>query len=117
VPQSSGDRNNYWYISRWFIAKADFVSQAMNARDLVAWNIRRLRVARGTSAETLAADADVDRAYMSQIERGLGNPTIDVLERIAAVLHVELTELFTLPLPGENPPKPLPGGRRRKKLN
>lgn len=86
----------------------------MNARDLVAWNIRRLRVARGISAETLAADATLDRAYMSQIERGLGNPTIDVLERIAAVLHAELAELFQLPAPGESAPRPLAGGRRRK---
>ncbi len=62
----------------------------MNARELVAWNIRRIRVHREISAEILAADAGVDRAYMSQIERGIANPTIDVLERIAAVLNVEM---------------------------
>jgi transcriptional regulator with XRE-family HTH domain len=86
----------------------------MNARELVAWNIRRLRVDRGISAEILAADASVDRAYMSQIERGIANPTIDVLERIATALHVELVELFVVPPPGEGPPKPLSGGRRKK---
>ena len=86
----------------------------MNARELVAWNIRRIRVHREISAEILAADAGVDRAYMSQIERGIANPTIDVLERIATVLHVEMVELFVMPSPGEGPPRPLSGGRRRR---
>jgi transcriptional regulator with XRE-family HTH domain len=86
----------------------------MNARELVAWNVRRLRVDRGISAEILAADAAVDRAYMSQIERGIANPTVDVLERIATVLRVGMVELFVPPPPGEEPPRPLSGGRRRR---
>ena len=87
----------------------------MNARELVAWNVRRLRVDRGISAEILAADAAVDRAYMSQIERGIANPTVDVLERIATILRVEMIELFVMPPPGEGAPKPLSGGRRRRR--
>jgi len=92
-----------------------FVSGAMNARELVAWNVRRLRVGREISAEILAADADVDRAYVSAIERAVANPTIDVLERIATVLRVEMVELFATPRPDEEPPKPLRGGRRRNR--
>jgi transcriptional regulator with XRE-family HTH domain len=87
----------------------------MNGRELVAWNIRRLRVGQEISAETLAADASVDRAYMSQIERGIANPTVDVLERIATALRVEMTELFVRPKPSEKTPKPLRGGRRGKR--
>ena len=41
----------------------------------------------------------VDRAYVSRIERALANPTIDVLERIASVLEVEMAELFRVPQP------------------
>jgi transcriptional regulator with XRE-family HTH domain len=85
----------------------------MNAREVVAWNLRRLRVIRGISSETLAADADVDRAYVSRIERGVANPTIDVLERLAGVLGVEMVELFAVPGPHEQRPEPLRGGRRR----
>jgi transcriptional regulator with XRE-family HTH domain len=85
----------------------------MNARELVAWNIRRIRVRRGISSETLAADADVDRAYVSRIERAVANPTIDVLARIAGVLGVEMAELFSIPEPDEERPMPLPGGRHR----
>jgi transcriptional regulator with XRE-family HTH domain len=57
----------------------------MNARELVAWNTRRVRVSRGFSSEALAANAGVDRAYVSRIERAVANASIDVLERIARV--------------------------------
>jgi transcriptional regulator with XRE-family HTH domain len=87
----------------------------MNARGLVAWNIRRIRVLRGISSETLAAEADVDRAYVSRIERAVANPTIGILERIAAVLEVEIGELFAIPGPQEERPAPLPGGRRHSR--
>jgi transcriptional regulator with XRE-family HTH domain len=86
----------------------------MNARELVAWNVRRLRVARGMSGEALAADAGIDRAYESEIENGLANPTVDMLERIAGVLEVELAEFFVQPKPDEEPPKPLRAGRRKR---
>jgi transcriptional regulator with XRE-family HTH domain len=89
-------------------------SWVMNAREIVAWNVRRLRVARDVSAEILAADAEIDRAYMSLIERGLGNPTIDMLEKLAAVLGVELGAFFVVPDSNDEPPKPLKPGRRKR---
>ena len=85
----------------------------MNGRALVAWNIRRIRVLRGLSQERLAADAAVDRAYLGGLERQEENPTVDLLDRIAAVLTVGLAELFVVPVPGEDAPAPLRGGRRR----
>jgi transcriptional regulator with XRE-family HTH domain len=87
----------------------------MNARDLVAWNIRRIRVLRGISSETLAANAEVDRAYVGRIERAAANPTVDVLERIAQTLGVAMAELFAVPQPHEERPMPLPGGRPRSR--
>jgi transcriptional regulator with XRE-family HTH domain len=84
----------------------------MNARELVAWNVRRLRVLRGISSERLAAESGVDRSYLSRLERGVANPTIDVLERLTRVLEVEIAELFAVPEPHEQRPESLPGGRR-----
>ena len=55
----------------------------MKAGALVARNIRRLRVARGLSQEALAVDAEIDRTYVSRLERGLENPSVAVLERLA----------------------------------
>jgi transcriptional regulator with XRE-family HTH domain len=49
---------------------------------------------------------------MSRLERGVANPSIDVLERIAKVLEVEMAELFAVPDPLEERQEPLPGGRR-----
>jgi len=87
----------------------------MKAQALVARNLRRLRVQRKLSQENLAVDAQIDRTYVSRLERGLENPTVAVLERLADALDSKITEFFVVPLSGERPPKPLPGGRHRKK--
>lgn len=80
----------------------------------MAWNLRSLRTDRGLSQERLAADAGVDRAWVSELERGQGNTSIDLLDRIAAALGVPIADLFREPEPGAEPPQPLPGGRRAK---
>lgn len=85
----------------------------MDGRALVAWNLRRLRVERGISQERLAFDSGVDRAYVGGLERQTENPTVDVLERLAVTLAVQLREFFAVPETGAEPPKPLRGGRRR----
>ena len=87
----------------------------MKAQALVAWNLRRLRVGRGLSQENLAVDAGIDRTYVSRLERGLENPTVALLEQLALALDTGITEFFVVPAPGELPPRPLPGGRRRKR--
>jgi transcriptional regulator with XRE-family HTH domain len=66
----------------------------MEGRKLVAHNIRRLRVARNISQERLAFDAGVDRSYLGGIERGEENPSVDTLEKIAAILVVEIRDFF-----------------------
>jgi len=58
----------------------------MNARAIVARNIRRIRVSRGISQEALAVDAQIDRTYVSRLERNLENPTVAVLERLSEAL-------------------------------
>ena len=85
----------------------------MKGRALLAWNMRRVRVLRGISQERLAADAAVDRAYLGGLERQTENPTVDLLDRIAATLAVPLTELFVQPAEGEAPPLPLRSGRKK----
>jgi transcriptional regulator with XRE-family HTH domain len=87
----------------------------MKAGALVARNIRRLRVANRLSQEVLAVDAEIDRTYVSRLERGLENPTVAVLERIAKALSAEIDELFRVPRAGEPAPGPLKGGRRPKR--
>jgi transcriptional regulator with XRE-family HTH domain len=86
----------------------------MRAQALVARNLRRLRTQHGLSQEALAADAGIDRTYVSRLERGLENPTAAILEQLAGALVTEIVEFFAVPAPGEPPPKPLPAGRRPK---
>lgn len=87
----------------------------MKAGALVARNIRRLRVARGLSQEVLAVDAEIDRTYVSRLERGLENPSVAVLERLAKALSANIEEFFRVPKAGEAVPRPLKGGRRPKR--
>ena len=52
------------------------------------------RKALGLSQEALALMADVDRTFVSQIERGIGNPSLLIMTRLAAALDVELHQLL-----------------------
>ena len=60
----------------------------------IAANTRTLREAKGLSQEALALEADVDRTYVSQIERGVANPSLRVLYQLALILDVSLLELM-----------------------
>jgi transcriptional regulator with XRE-family HTH domain len=73
----------------------------MNARDLLAANIVRLRRARDLSQEALAWEAGVSRSYMAKIETGKTSTGLDIIARLAEILGVEPMELLR-PLP---PPK------------
>lgn len=83
----------------------------MKARAIVGENIRRLRVARGMVQEALATDANVDPGYVSRLERGMANPTVDVLERMAGALEAELVDLFVRSPRAAPKAKNLPRGR------
>ena len=84
----------------------------MKAGALVARNIRRLRVDKGLSQEALAVDAGIDRTYVSRLERGLENPSVAVLEKLATALRTTIPEFFAIPSRGEPAPRPLKGGRK-----
>ena len=85
----------------------------MNGRALLAWNLRALRTARSLSQERLAADAGVDRAWVSELEREQGNTSVDLLDRLADALEVPIAALFVEPDPAAEKPQPLRSGRRR----
>ncbi|WEJ11682.1 helix-turn-helix transcriptional regulator [Sinorhizobium sp. K101] len=85
----------------------------MNGRALLAWNLRRIRVSKGLSQEKLAADAGVDRAYFAKLERQTANAGVDVLDKLARALSVELSEFFVKPTEGATPPAALKGGRKK----
>lgn len=65
------------------------------ARARVAINVRRLRTTREISQERLAELAGNTAKHIGQIERGEVNVGLDILERIAAALAVDIADLFT----------------------
>ena len=66
----------------------------MDIRARIGWNVRRLRVSRGITQEDFATDSGFDRGYISGVERGVRNPSILVLARIAAALQVDVADLL-----------------------
>lgn len=61
--------------------------------------IKQCRHLVNKSQETLAFDAQVDRTYISAVERGIANPSVETLANICHGLEVTLSELFR-PLDG-----------------
>ncbi|WP_088887218.1 helix-turn-helix domain-containing protein [Diaphorobacter nitroreducens] len=49
------------------------------------------------SQEALALAAEVDRSYVSQLERGLANPSLQILHRLAQALGHDLRITFVPP--------------------
>ncbi len=58
----------------------------MDVRRQVGLNVQRLRRARSLSQEELAFDSGLHRTYISGVERGVRNPTVTVLAKIAKAL-------------------------------
>jgi transcriptional regulator with XRE-family HTH domain len=56
-------------------------------------HLKELRLARGFSQEELGAVADLNTKYISDMERGLRNPSLDVVRRLAKGLQVDTAEL------------------------
>ncbi|HEY0282399.1 MAG TPA: helix-turn-helix transcriptional regulator [Rhizomicrobium sp.] len=83
----------------------------MDVRRQVGITLRRLRLERKISQETLAFEAKIARNYVSGIERGIENPTIVVLQRLARALGVPMAEIVSPGRPGETLLKNLPRGR------
>ena len=53
-----------------------------------------MRLAAGLSQEAFADKCGFARSYMSRVERGGANPSLDAIEVLAAGLDVEVFELF-----------------------
>jgi transcriptional regulator with XRE-family HTH domain len=57
--------------------------------------LRELRQERNLSQEALALEADLQRNYISLIERGINQPTITTIFKLAAALKVQPSEMIS----------------------
>ena len=64
---------------------------------MIGRNIQELRKRKGMTLTQLAANAGISKSYLSNIERGVNqNPSIEVLKRLAVVLHADLKTLLRI---------------------
>jgi transcriptional regulator with XRE-family HTH domain len=62
---------------------------------LLAKNVRNMRKEIGLSQEELAFECEIDRTYISKVERGIANPSLLVLFKISNVLKAEIKDLIS----------------------
>lgn len=72
---------------------AGLMAHAVKHRVIVGNNIRACRTSAGLTLEQLAEKADMSWPYLSEIERGRENISLDKLARLAQALNVRLSTL------------------------
>lgn len=68
-----------------------------NLREILSYNIKVLRIEKGWSQEYLANECELDRTYISAIERCRWNISLSNIEKIAKTLSVEPYKLLKMP--------------------
>ena len=89
--------------------------------EIVAKNLRKLRLEKGLSQEELARLSGVSKSMLVQIERGMGNPSLSTMQKLAGGMQIPFDAPLSPPqfplsagevLPaGADPGRP---GRRQK---
>jgi transcriptional regulator with XRE-family HTH domain len=78
-----------------------FFMLAPRPQDVLAANLRRMRIARRLSLSELARATGMSKATLSSVESGRSNPTVETLAALASALRVSLGELLEEPPLGE----------------
>ena len=65
------------------------------AREVLAARIKQRRAELDLTQEALALDAEIDRTFVSQIERGVGNPSLRTLCKLADRLRIPVWALIS----------------------
>lgn len=66
----------------------------MDIKLKIGQRIKKLRKDIGLSQESLAYKAEVDRTYVTDVENGRRNVSVEILERLINALDVSFTEFF-----------------------
>ena len=66
----------------------------LNARTILAKNVKELRLKNNLKCEELSLILGVDNSYVSKLEKGKINITIDKIEKIAKYLNINVSVLF-----------------------
>ncbi|MCA0979294.1 helix-turn-helix domain-containing protein [Qipengyuania flava] len=66
----------------------------MDVVQLLGENVRRYRKRLGMTQEQLAHEAEMERSYVSDLERGTRNPSVRALGRLAQALRIQPDQLL-----------------------
>jgi transcriptional regulator with XRE-family HTH domain len=66
----------------------------MDIKQKVGQRIRQLRKELEFSQEALALKADVDRTYVTDVENGRRNVSLEILERLIKALNISIADFF-----------------------
>ena len=66
----------------------------MNLKEKFGYRIKELRELKGYSIEYLANVADIDRTYISDIEKGKRNVSLLIMEKLSKALEINIKDLF-----------------------
>ena len=80
-----------------YTEKRTVPQRKMQSNELIAQNVRRIRLQHNMSMASLAIDSGLPEAFVSRMERGKENCTVDQLEKLAHALKVETATFFVQP--------------------
>ena len=66
----------------------------MNIKQMIGMRIAELRSSKGFTQEKLAGKMEISSKYLSSIERGKENPTLDTLIKLSESLEVNIEDIF-----------------------
>ncbi|TYR81187.1 helix-turn-helix transcriptional regulator [Priestia megaterium] len=85
---------------------------ANNIRSLFGQKVRQIRLSKNNlSQEKLAFECDLHRTYISDIERGTRNVSLENIEKIAKALNVQPKDLFDFTTVENIEQKEISGGK------
>ena len=67
----------------------------MDIKLKIGQRIKELRKELELSQESLAYKAEVDRTYVTDVENGRRNVSVEILDRLIGALNVSFTEFFS----------------------
>lgn len=79
------------------LKKPEKIPSKDDLRAVLSYNIKILRIDKGWSQEYLANECELDRTYVSAVERLRWNVSLSNIERIATALSVEAWQLLKPP--------------------
>ena len=66
----------------------------MNIKEKIGGRVRELRLQLHLSQESLGLKAEVDRTYVTDVENGRRNVSVEILDRLVKALEVSFSEFF-----------------------